>query len=460
MSSPTPSEDAAPAGAASQNRAAPDALRDMHVVLCVSGGIAAYKSAYLTRALVKAGARVIVMMTDSAQRFVAPLTFETLSGNRVVTDTFERVFEMGAVEHIDLATWADVVLVAPATYNFLGKLNAGIADDVVSTFITAVTAPVFIAPAMNDHMWRNPINQRNVEALRKLGYRLIDPERGGLACSWEGEGRMREPDEILEWVRAGIVEPARQKNGHDAGARNTGTRGTTSQADALGSVAMRAPLAGRTVLVTAAGTWEAIDPVRFVGNRSSGRMGYELARAARQRGARVLLVSGPSALRVPEGLADFRSVESAEQMLEVCREWLEHANVLLMAAAVADYRPRTKSSRKMRRRQRAFELELEPTPDVLAALRPHKGERFFVGFALETDDPQAAARDKLESKGLDLIVANQVGESTGPDTSTNQVWIYNAAGLVEQTPLLEKSRVADIILDVVEREIAQHASTS
>jgi phosphopantothenoylcysteine decarboxylase/phosphopantothenate--cysteine ligase len=439
MSKPTPSEDAA----------APDALHDKRVVLCVTGGIAAYKSAYLTRALVKAGAHVIVVMTESAQRFVAPLTFETLSGNRVVTDTFERAFEMGAVEHIDLATWADLVVVAPATYNFLGKLNAGIADDVVSTFMSAVTCPVFVAPAMNEHMWRNPINQRNVEALRALGYRLIDPARGGLACSWEGEGRMREPDDVLDVVRGELASVAAATPSSGATSPAPETRANTA---AAGNAAAAAPLAGRTVLVTAAGTWEAIDPVRFIGNRSSGRMGYALARAARRRGARVLLASGPSALTVPQGLAAFRAVETAEQMLEVCREWLPESDVLLMAAAVADYRPRQRAADKIRRRRRALEVHLEPTPDVLASLREHKGERMFVGFALETDEPQRAAQEKLQSKGLDLIVANRVGDSTGPDTDTNQVWIYNAAGLVEETALLDKTAIAEIILDVVERE--------
>ncbi len=480
MSKPPPSEDAA-ASATRPSRApgvASDVLRDRHVVLCVTGGIAAYKSAYLTRQLVKAGAQVVVVMTESAQRFVAPLTFETLSGNPVVTSTFERVFEMGAVEHIDLATWADVVLVAPATYNFLGKLNAGIADDSVSTYVSALTCPVFIAPAMNEHMWRNPINQRNVESLRALGYRIVDPERGGLACSGEGEGRMREPDDILERVQRELPEllpsatrsePPSVKSSRrrvPGSAPGAGSAKDASSADrpatSTGRNAASAELAGRTVLVTAAGTWEALDPVRFIGNRSSGRMGYALARAARQRGARVLLTSGPSALQVPEGLAGFRGIETAEQMLEVCRGWLPETDVLLMAAAVADYRPRERSKDKIRRRGAALELALEPTPDILATLRADKGEKLFVGFALETGEPERAAREKLAAKGVDLIVANRAGEATGPDTDTNQVWIYNAAGLVEQTPLLDKSAIAEIILDVVERELVrrrQHAGT-
>jgi len=432
MSKPTPSENAASA----------DVLHGRHVILCVTGGIAAYKSAYLTRALVKAGSQVIVVMTEAAKRFVAPLTFETLSGKPVVTSTFERAFEMGAVEHIDLATWAEVVVVAPATYNFLGKLNAGIADDAVSTYMSAVTCPVFIVPAMNEHMWRNPINQRNVEALGALGYRFLDPQRGGLACSWEGEGRMREPDDIVASLRQELPELLAATRTREAPPRDN------------------SPLAGRTVLVTAAGTWEAIDPVRFIGNRSSGRMGYALARAARSRGAKVLLASGPSALGVPEGLSAFRRVETAQQMLDVCREWLSETDVLLMAAAVADYKPRQESSTKIRRQNKTLDLELEPTPDVLASLRDAKGDRLFVGFALETETPQRAAPAKLASKGLDLVVANRVGDATGPDTETNQVWIYNAAGMVEETPVLEKPAIAEIILDVVERELVRRRQTA
>jgi len=427
MNRPIPSEGAAPT----------DVLHGKHVVLCVTGGIAAYKSAYLTRALVKAGAEVIVVMTEAAQRFVAPLTFATLSGKPVVTSTFERVFEMGAVEHIDLATWAEVVVVAPATYNFLGKLHAGIADDTVSTCLSAVTCPVFLAPAMNEHMWRNPINQRNVQELGALGYRFFDPERGGLACSWEGEGRMREPDDIVASVCRELPALLASRARRDASA-----------------------LAGRTVLVTAAGTREAIDPVRFIGNRSSGRMGYALASAARRRGARVLLASGPSGMRVPEGVAGFRGVETAQEMLDVCRDWLPETDVLLMAAAVADYRPRQPASEKIRRQNKTFDLELEPTPDVLAALGAGKGDRLFVGFALETSPPQRAAPAKLAAKGLDLIVANRVGDATGPDTGTNQVWIYNAAGLVEETPLLDKVAIAEIILDVVERELVRRRQTA
>jgi phosphopantothenoylcysteine decarboxylase/phosphopantothenate--cysteine ligase len=415
-------------------------------VLCVTGGIAAYKSATLTRALVKAGARVIVIVTEAAQRFVAPLTFETLSGNPVVTSTFDRVFQMGAVEHIDLATWADAVVVAPATYNFLGKLHAGVADDAVTTFVTAVVAPVLIAPAMNDHMWRNPICKRNVEALRELGYRFIDPQRGGLACSWEGEGRMSEPEEILVAIRAALQDATVQR---DADAR-----------PAPPKTAAAGILAGSTILVTAAGTWEWLDPVRFVGNRSSGRMGYALAAAARRRGARVLLVSGPTALQPPDGLEGIRRVETAEEMLQACRDWIEAADVLLMAAAVADYRPRSVSKAKIKRTRRALRLELEPTPDILAELRGAKQERLYVGFALETEDPQQAGAAKRAEKGLDLVVANRVGTDTGPDHDTNQVWIYNASGLIESTPVLEKPVIAEIVLDAVEGELLrkrQHA---
>lgn len=409
-----------------------DPLHAKRVVLCVTGGIAAYKAAYLTRLLVKCGARVIVVMSEAAQRFVAPLTFETLSGNPVVTSTFERAFEMGAVEHVDLAEWCDLVIVAPATYNCIGKLHAGVADDVVSTFLSAVTRPVFLAPAMNEHMWRNPIQQRNVRELRELGYHLVDPERGGLACSWEGEGRMSEPETILQAVSASLASAATPR-------RLTTQNGGGPTRD----------LAGRTLLVTAGGTREAIDPVRFLGNRSSGRMGYALAQRALRRGARVFLVSGPTTLPPPSGLAGFRVVESAAAMLEATREWLLQADLLVMAAAVADYRPAHPSSRKIKRDGRTRSLELEPTPDILAELRKLKGERTFVGFALETSAVDAEARRKLKRKGVDFLVANQVGPNTGTDSDTNQVWIYDAEGLIAETPVLDKDAIADIILDVV-----------
>jgi phosphopantothenoylcysteine decarboxylase/phosphopantothenate--cysteine ligase len=303
---------------------------------------------------------------------------------------------------------------------------------------------------MNDHMWRNPVNQRNVEGLRALGHWIVDPERGGLACSWEGEGRMREPDAIVEAIRSALrhgVEP--------------GTRHASAAAPAALEVSPAAAatpsgaLAGRTVLVSAAGTQEAIDPVRFVGNRSSGKMGYALAAQAVRRGARVLLVSGPSSLPAPAGVADVRRVETADEMLAALRAWLPQADVLLMAAAVADYRPVRASRDKIKRGSEPLRLELEPTPDILGELAALKGERLYVGFALETGEPETEARAKLRRKGLDLVVANRVGPGTGPDADTNQVWIYDAEGLVVETPLLEKTRVADAVLAVVEARLAR-----
>jgi len=373
----------------------------------------------------------------------------------VVTSTFERVHAMGAVEHIDLAGWADLVIVAPATYDLLGKLHAGIADDVTSTFLTAVVAPVFIAPAMNHHMWRNPINQRNVRELRALGYHFIDPERGGLACSWEGEGRMQEPEAILDVVRAALR----------AGLA-TGTpiamQPSSGRADAVGAPlrpmqtlegAATGPLAGTTVLVSAAGTREALDPVRYIGNRSSGRMGYALASEAARHGARVLLVSGPSHLADPPGVAEVVRVETAAEMLAALRQRLASADVLLMAAAVADYRPADAKPEKMKRGKGGMQVDLVPTADILVELGATKGGKLFVGFALETQDPEAEARAKLQRKGLDLVVANRVGPGTGPDSDTNQVWVYDAGGLVLETPRLDKTQIAAAILGVVEAEL-------
>jgi phosphopantothenoylcysteine decarboxylase/phosphopantothenate--cysteine ligase len=422
-----------------------DPLAGKQIVLCVTGGIAAYKSAILTRALVKSGARVHVVMTANAQRFVGPLTFATLSGNPVVTSSFESVHGMGAVEHVDLASWADLVLVAPATYNLLGKLHAGVADDAVTTLLAAVAAPVVLAPAMNDRMWRQPVNQRNVAALRGLGYQIVDPERGGLACSWEGEGRMREPEAILEAVRdllrvRPVLGPAERSALAGFASATSGT------ADANG-------FAGRTLLVSAAGTQEAIDPVRFIGNRSSGRMGFALAEEAARRGGRVLLVSGPSPLADPPGVAEVKRVRSAEEMLFALRVWLPQADALVMAAAVADFRPSAPAEDKLKRGAGPLRLELEPTPDLLQELRAGKGRRLFVGFALETGALESAARDKLQRKGLDLVVANRVGPGTGPEGATNQVWVYDAAGLVLETPLLDKPRIAAAILDLVEARL-------
>ncbi len=460
---------------------APDPLHGKQVVLCVTGGIAVYKSVYLTRALVKAGARVFVVMSRNAARFVTPLTFETLSGNPVVTNSFEAVAAMGAVEHVDLALWADLVIVAPATYNLLGKLNAGIADDAVTTFLAAVRAPVFLVPSMNDHMWRNAVNQRNVEALRTFGYRLIDPEHGALACVWEGEGRMREPDEIVDEVRTALraglpALPAAAAAVEDKGgaprprpaASGAPQRRASPPGGAEpGTVAIPAPgsgkggtLTGLALLVSAGGTREAIDPVRFIGNRSSGKMGYALAAEAAARGARVVLVSGPTSLAPPPGVVETVRVETTEDMLEALQARIVDSDVLIMAAAVADYRPRQTATGKIKRANGPLRVELEPTPDILKALSAQKFSRFFVGFALETDDPEDEARAKLRRKGLDLVVANRVGPDTSFDTETNQVWIYDAEGLVVQTPVVEKARVAAAILDVVAARLGRKEASA
>ena len=344
-----------------------------------------------------------------------------------------------------MALWADLVLVAPASYDFLGKLYAGIADDAVTTLLAAVRAPVFLVPSMNDHMWRNPINQRNVRELDALGYRFVDPERGPLACVWEGEGRMREPDAIVEAVRTALrtnalgmsrAEGVGETGASDArvqsaDASTSTTRTGTSASTPRGGGAPTsdsAALAGRTVLISAAGTREAIDPVRFVGNRSSGKMGFALAAEASRRGARVVLVSGPTHLEAPAGVAETVRVETAAEMLAALESRIEAADILLMAAAVADYRPRDAAAAKLKRGAGPLRVEMEPTPDILVTLAPRKGERLFVGFALETGDPEAEARAKLQRKGLDLIVANRVGPGTGFDSDTNQVWIYDAAG--------------------------------
>lgn len=387
------------------------------VVLGVTGGIAAYKACELTSRLRKAGAQVFVVMTKNACQFVAPLTFETLSNHPVATDTFARP-ETWEVEHVALAKRADAFVIAPATANILAKMACGIADDMLSTTVLATRAPILVAPAMNTGMWENTATQENVRVLRGRGVHFIGPEGGFLACGDTGAGRMSEPSAIFEAVEKLLSAPN--------------------------------DLAGLRVLVTAGPTQERLDPVRFITNRSSGKMGYAIAQAAAERGAGVTLITGPVNLPVPPGTEAVRIQSTQElyaQMLERCAE----QDIVIQAAAPADFTPETVADSKIKKQgNEPLVIRLTQTPDVAAAVgKLKKPGQTLVGFAAETNDVLANAQKKLEKKNLDLIVANDVtAPGAGFDVDTNLVTLISRDGL-ETLPLMQKSQVAHALLDKI-----------
>jgi phosphopantothenoylcysteine decarboxylase/phosphopantothenate--cysteine ligase len=388
------------------------------VVLGVTGGIAAYKAISLARELTLAGASVDVVLTEGALEFVRPLSFEALTGRPAHSSLYP---SGDPLLHIRLARDAHAVVVAPATANFLARAAAGMADDLLTATLLATEAPVVLCPAMNDRMYAHPATQSNLVRLAEIGYRLAGPAVGPLAWGeGEGPGRMLEPEEILAHAGRAL-------------------EGAT-------------PLAGRRVVVTAGGTREAIDPVRYVGNRSSGRMGYEIAAAAWRRGAEVLLIAGPSPLPVPPGV-ELRRVESAEQMLDAVRGALPAADALVMAAAVADFRPADAAAQKIKKESGGVpQIVLEATADVLRATREaRRPGSVVVGFALETNDAVENGRRKLEGKGLDLLVVNDATEpGAGFEVDTNRVVLLRPGRPDEALPLMSKAAVADAILDRVE----------
>ena len=393
-------------------------LKGKTVILGVTGGIAVYKGVELLRLLVKAGATVHVVMTKAACEFVTPLTFQTLSGNPVHTELFNLITEQ-EIGHISLADRADLCIIAPATANFVGKLAHGIADDLLTTTIMATRAPVLLAPAMNVNMYENPIYQENEAKLQRHGYLFAAPVSGYLACGWEGKGKLQEPAVILE-------EAAKALTPQD--------------------------MAGVKLLVTAGPTREAIDPVRYISNHSSGKMGYAIARAARLRGATVTLVSGPVALPAPAGV-ELVPVESAAQMQAAVLERSGSADVIIKAAAVADYRVAEPSSQKMKKKSAELQLSLVKNDDILAGLGKQKGTgQILVGFAAETENLQENAALKLAAKNLDMIIANDVSaQGAGFNVDTNIVRILGRDGSCEELPLLPKETIADKILDRVLR---------
>ncbi len=395
-----------------------------NVLLGVSGGIAAYKSAEIVRGFVKEGATVQVVMTASAQRFITPLTLQVLSEQPVCTDLFDLAIE-SQIGHIQVARAADLVLVAPATANVIGKIAAGIADDYLTTVLLATTAPVLICPAMNTKMYENGVTQRNLETLRQLGHCILEPGVGTLACKEEGTGRLPDPDQIIEAAYRLLTPPS---------------------------------LAGRKVLVSAGPTWEPFDPVRFITNPSSGKMGYALARMAARRSADVALVSGPTSLHAPPGVG-FYPVTTASEMKASIMDLAPEMDVIIMAAAVGDYRPLQVAPHKMKKVVGELTVQLVKNPDILAMLGQNRGEKalpILVGFAAETEHLIENATEKLRSKNLDFIVANNLTQAgSGFQSDTNAVRIIDRDGTTLDLPCMPKSEVAARILDRVEALISR-----
>jgi phosphopantothenoylcysteine decarboxylase / phosphopantothenate---cysteine ligase len=403
----------------------------MNVVLGVGGGIAAYKSAELARALMERGLRVQVVLTDAAQRFITPLTFAALTGRKVITNLFatassEEILS-SAIEHIAVAQDNDLMVVAPATADLLARLAHGFAGDFLTTTYLAFTGPVVLAPAMNSNMWAHPATQENLDILRKRGHLVVEPEDGVLACGMTGPGRLAEPERI---------------------------------ADLVASLALRSQdLEGETVLITAGPTQEPLDPVRFISNRSSGKMGYALAEAAAQRGARVILISGPVQLPAPRGITLVR-VRTAIEMRNAVMQHLAEATIIVKAAAVADYHLSRVPQHKVKKTATRMSLELDPTPDILAELGQKKGDRLLIGFAAETENLTQSARSKLESKNCDMVVANLVGQDgTGFESDENEAVLVLRTGETIALARAPKREMAGRIFDqVMKLRLAIHAA--
>ena len=389
-------------------------LTDKKIALVITGGIAAYKSAELARLLVRSLAQVRAAMTASARQFITPMTLQTLTLNPVAYDLWseDHPYEVG---HISLADWADAVVIAPATANIIGKLAGGIADDFVSTFLLATKAPVLICPAMNVNMYEHPSVQENLARLKKFAT-VLEPDTGDLACGWQGRGRLPDPPIIVEELER-LLSPQ--------------------------------DLAGLTVMVTAGPTREAWDAIRYISNRSTGKMGLALARTAWRRGARVILVNGPVNFAPPHGIETI-AVESTRDMKDVVLANLDRVDILVKAAAPGDFRPACCASGKIKKGVTPPPIELEPNPDILLEVGSVKGQKIVVGFAAESEDLLQRAKEKMENKNLDLIVANQIGR---PDeafgAATNRVWIIDRQGQMQELPLMGKDEVAHCVWDQV-----------
>lgn len=398
-------------------------VRNKNVILGVSGGIAAYKACALASKLTQAGANVKVIMTDSAREFVSPLTFQALSRNPVYTDTFDEK-DPEKIAHIDVADWADIALIAPATANILGKLAGGIADDMLSTTLLATRASVYVAPAMNVHMYAHPAVIRNMKQLEAWGYHFIEPGAGYLACGYVGKGRLEEPETIINVMEAHQNRVAYQ------------------------------PFKGKKVLVSAGPTREIIDPVRFFTNRSSGKMGFAIAEAAAEAGAEVTLVAGPSNETTEKRLIQRVDVISAEEMYEEMHRHFTNSDIVIKAAAVADYRPKEQHTEKMKKQEGSLQIELERTKDILQSLGEIKNKQFLVGFAAETSNPEAYGTQKLKEKNLDAIVINNVAASgAGFESDTNIATYINKELQEEAIALASKKEVARKIITFIDRDM-------
>jgi phosphopantothenoylcysteine decarboxylase/phosphopantothenate--cysteine ligase len=399
--------------------------------LGVGGGIAAYKSAELARALMERGLRVQVILTSAAEKFITPLTFAALTGRKVITDLFGSASPeetlSSAVEHIAVAQENDILVIAPATADLLARLAHGLANDFLTTTYLAFTGPVVLAPAMNSNMWMHPATQQNLAILKSRGHLIIEPEEGLLACGTTGPGRLAEPERIADMVAALTLQ--------------------------------RRDLEGETVLVTAGPTEEPLDPVRFISNRSSGKMGYALAQAAAQRGARVILVSGPVQLPEPAGVSVIH-VRTAVEMRAAVMEHLPEATIVVKSAAVADYHLSRVPQHKVKKTSARMSLDLDPTPDILAELGQKKGDRLLVGFAAETENLTESARQKLKNKNCDMVVANLVNqEGTGFESDQNEVVLVLRTGETIPIARAPKREIADRIFDQVTKlRLALHAA--
>ena len=396
-------------------------LENKNILLGVTGGIAAYKSLELVRLLTKQNAVVNVVMTEHAEKFIGKMSFQALSGNPVLADTFDLASGV-EIKHISLPDDASLAVVAPATANFIGKVAHGIADDLLTTMMLAMTKPVLIAPSMNVHMYENRIVRDNIARLKQYGYHFIEPNEGWLACGYEGKGRLAEPDQIVEEIELLLTKKDFQ---------------------------------GRHILVSAGPTREYLDPIRFISNPSSGKMGYAIAKAARMRGAEVTLVSGKVNIRPPYGV-HFIEVESAQQMFEKINSFFKKTDCIIMSSAVSDFTPSKTSPQKIKKTSEHLDISLDRTKDILSAVAKNKEDRIIVGFAAETENVEQYAREKLRQKNMDMIVANNVTEkNSGFDADTNKVLIINRDGTAEDFPLMRKSDLADVILDRISSLFAQ-----
>jgi phosphopantothenoylcysteine decarboxylase/phosphopantothenate--cysteine ligase len=402
-------------------------LKGKNIILGVTGGIAAFKAAEFVRLLVKKESRVHVVMTRNAQEFVTPLTFQTLSGNPVVTDLFSLI-EDQKIGHIALADLGELIVILPATANIIGKIANGIADDFLSTMVMASKTPILFVPSMNINMWESKAVQKNIQTLFERGFHFMEPGEGELACGWYGKGRLAELEEVIEKMED-LLSPK--------------------------------DLKGKRILITAGPTQEPIDPVRFITNRSSGKMGYALAKIAKRRGAEVILISGPTSLPIPRKDIKFISVRTAKEMKESVFTHLKECSVVIKAAAVSDYRPKVISPRKLKKGDPYSLLEMERTSDILQEMGKKKGNRILVGFAAETEDLVANAQKKLRDKNLDLIVANDVTQSdAGFGVDTNEVKILYRSGEAKDLPLMSKEELSSFILDEVVKLLKQKSRRS